>query len=108
LNALYQGFIDLKSAGFPVNAVPPQATIYLAVQFDLKGFKTPSGQKLHTTEAVTQYLLDEADFALVPFHAFGFPRESSWYRISVGTALLEEIPPLMKKLRGALERLSSV
>jgi aspartate aminotransferase len=102
----YEGFAALKSEGLPVDVISPQAAIYMTIRFDLKGKKTSEGKTLETTDDVTAYLLDEASFAVVPFYAFGSARESSWYRLSVGTSVAEEIPEIIEKLRTALRKLS--
>jgi len=102
----YNGFMELKEEGLPVDVISPQAAIYMTIRFDLKGLKTPEGTVLETTDDVTAFILNESDFAVVPFYAFGSPRESNWYRLSVGTAVVEEIPEIIKKLRTALRKLS--
>ena len=40
LNKIYDGLIALKNEGFNVDAITPQAAIYLTVKFDLVGKKT--------------------------------------------------------------------
>jgi len=55
---------------------------------------------------VTSFLLNEGGLAVVPFSAFGAPATSPWYRLSVGTCRLEDIPQMFLKLRGALEKLA--
>ena len=105
LNAFYKGFEELKKEGHKVNVIAPQAAIYLTVQFDLKGMKTPDGTVLKTTENITQFILNEAKIAIVPFYAFGASVESTWYRLSVGTADLNAIPEVITKLRTALQKL---
>jgi len=105
LNALHQGMSVLKEEGFKVESIPPQAAIYLTVKFDLVGKTTAEGSQLDTTAAVTQYLLDEAGLAIVPFYAFGASKKSPWYRLSVGTSVYEEIPELFERLKGALSKL---
>lgn len=105
LTRIYQGIIDLKNEGFAVDAVFPQAAIYLTVKFDLKG-KTPKGKKaLENQSQVTDYLLSEAKLAVVPFYAFGAGKESPWYRLSVGTCKEEEIGEMLDKLKEALGKL---
>ena len=52
------------------------------------------------------YILNEAGIALVPFYAFGTPRSSTWYRLSVGTCQRDSIDTVIAKLRTALESLS--
>ncbi|MDA9563114.1 aminotransferase class I/II-fold pyridoxal phosphate-dependent enzyme [Flavobacteriales bacterium] len=106
LTGFYDGFSNLKSQGYRVNAIAPQAAMYLTVKISIQGSTTPSGEKLTTAEAVTKYLLNEAKIALVPFYAFGASKKSSWYRLSVGTAKMEEIPGFFGNLKMALDKLS--
>jgi len=106
LNRIYNGFVQLQQQGFPVDAVAPQAAIYLTIQIGLVGKTTSGGKKLTTQTDVTAYLLDEAKLAVVPFSAFGASADSSWYRLSVGTCKKEEIDEMLKKLKDALEHLS--
>lgn len=108
LTSFYEGMINLKEKGFQVDAIPPQAAIYLTVKFDLTKHQTEDGTILNTTEKVTQYLLDEAGLAIVPFYAFGASRKSPWYRLSVGTSVFEEIDELFAKLETALSKLKQV
>jgi aspartate aminotransferase len=55
---------------------------------------------------VTEYILNEAKLALVPFGFFGAGRENNWYRISVGCCKKEEIDSVITMLRSALKKLS--
>lgn len=107
LDKLYEGFQQLKSEGFAVDAITPQAAIYLTVQVNLVGQKTTAGNIIKTQEEVTAYLLNEAGLALVPFGYFGADRDSSWYRISVGCCKKEDIEKVMEGLRKALMKLES-
>jgi len=107
LNGFYKGFTELKKEGYRVNVIAPQAAIYLTVQFDLKGMKTPDGTVLNNMESITKYILNEAKVALVPFYAFGASNESTWYRLSVGTALAKNIPEVITQLRNALQQLKA-
>ena len=104
---IHDGFIKLKLAGYDVDAVAPQAAIYLTVKVDLTGSKTTSGQLLNHQADVTAYLLSEAKLAIVPFYAFGAPKDSPWYRLSVGTCKKEEIDEMLARLQGALQQLKS-
>lgn len=106
LEGFYKGFIDLKGKGYPVDAIKPQAAIYLTVQLNLRGKKTAEGKLLDSNAAVHRYIFDEAKIGLVPFPYFGASRESSWYRLSVGTCRLEEVELIISSLEGALKRLS--
>lgn len=105
LTAFYNGMIDLKTQGFNVDAIAPEAAIYLTVNFNLVGKKTADGELLATTADVTKYLLDVAKIAIVPFSAFGSDTTSTWYRLSVGTAVLSEIDGLFVQLKAALSKL---
>lgn len=106
LTGFYKGFQSLKAAGFKVDAITPQAAIYLTVQFNLHGQKTANGTVLATTKDITKYLLDEAKLAIVPFSAFGASVDSSWYRLSVGTCKLEDVDGAIANLKSALSKLS--
>jgi len=106
LTKIYKGIIGLKEEGHNIDAIAPQAAIYLTVKFDLVGKKTNSGKILENTESVTQYLLDEAKLAIVPFYAFGTEKKSPWYRLSVGTTKIETIDELFHQLKQALNKLS--
>jgi aspartate aminotransferase len=106
LTAIYNGFQKLHEAGLGVEAIAPQAAIYLTVNIDLVGKKTAEGNVLENQAAVTAYILNEAKLALVPFYAFGAERTSSWYRLSVGCCKKEDINTMLDKLRSALEKLS--
>ena len=105
LRDIYEGFMQLKQAGFSVDAITPQAAIYLTIKVDLKGKTTSQGKKLENQSDVTAYILDEASLAVVPFYAFGASRSSAWYRLSVGTCKREDIRSMLQKLRQALEKL---
>jgi aspartate aminotransferase len=106
LQGFYKGFMDLKNEGYKVDAIAPQAAIYLTINLDLKGRTSSSGKKLSSQKEVTQYILDEAKLAVVPFSAFGSSDDSPWYRLSVGTCTTEEIPEVFSKLRNVLSKLS--
>lgn len=106
LVGFYDGFQSLKKEGFKVDAIAPEAAIYLTVQFALHGQKTPDGKVLKTTQDVTKYILDDAQVALVPFYAFGASPDSNWYRLSVGTCKLEDVNGVIENLRKSLKKLA--
>jgi aspartate aminotransferase len=106
LQGFYNVFKKLKAEGYAVDAIEPQAAIYLTVQFNLTGKTTASGEKLDTTAKVTRYLLDEAKLALVPFYAFGSSANSPWYRLSVGTSGSDDVEAVYNALSSALSKLS--
>lgn len=105
LRGFYEGFKSLKSQGFPVDAIEPQAAIYLTIKLDIKGKKLPDGSLITDQKQVTQYFLDAAKLAVVPFSAFGAAEQSPWYRLSVGTCTREEIPEVYAALKTALSAL---
>lgn len=105
LRRIYEGFSQLKAEGFSVDAVAPEAAIYLTIKVDLAGKKTKDGNELQTQAQVTSYLLQNAGLAVVPFYAFGAPPNSPWYRLSVGTCKKEEINEMLQKLKTALQGL---
>jgi aspartate aminotransferase len=105
LRRIYDGIITLKKKGLPVDAVAPEAAIYLTLQFNLVGKKVPDGELLLTQSDVTAYLLQYAKLAIVPFYAFGAPKSSSWYRLSVGTCKREEVDEMLAQLGEALAQL---
>ena len=106
LRSIYEGFMQLKKEGFSVDAIAPEAAIYLTIKIDLTGKKTADGKILADQGAVTAYVLNTAGLAVVPFYAFGADRSSVWYRLSVGTCKKEEINEMIGKLREALKKLS--
>jgi aspartate aminotransferase len=106
LQRIYVGFVSLKNEGLPVDAIAPEAAIYLTIKIDLTGKKTAGGKLLKDQGEVTDYILSEAKLAVVPFYAFGADRNSPWYRLSVGTCKKEEIGEMLGKLREALKKLS--
>jgi aspartate aminotransferase len=99
--SIYDGFKNLMAKGYPVDAIEPQAAIYLTVKIDLKG-KRIGDKVLSDQTEVTDYLLREARLAIVPFYAFGASRQSPWYRLSIGTCRKEEIPEMLAALESAL------
>jgi len=105
LDGFYNGFMSLKEEGFRVNAIAPQAAIYLTVQFALHGMKKENGEVLQTTKDITKYILEDAKVAIVPFYAFGDSEDSTWYRLSVGTCKVEDVEKVIESLRKALSKL---
>ena len=105
LTRIYEGFQQLKSEGLPVDAIAPEAAIYLTIKLDLCGKTTADGKLIASQGEATAYILNEAGLAVVPFYAFGADRSSPWYRLSVGTCKKEEINDMIHKLREALNRL---
>ncbi|MBS1641762.1 MAG: aminotransferase class I/II-fold pyridoxal phosphate-dependent enzyme [Bacteroidetes bacterium] len=105
LQLFYAGFIALKNKGYNVDAVAPQAAIYLTIKINLIGKTTADGKLLQTQSNVTDYILSEAKLAIVPFTAFG-AANSTWYRLSVGTSNEADIEIMFNQLETALAKLS--
>ncbi|MEO7308677.1 MAG: aminotransferase class I/II-fold pyridoxal phosphate-dependent enzyme, partial [Ferruginibacter sp.] len=106
LQNIFTGFQQMKNEGYRVDAIAPEAAIYLTIQIDYAGKTTATGKLLATQADVTSYILDEAKLAVVPFYAFGAMPDSSWYRLSVGTCKKEEINEMLGALKTALGKLS--
>ncbi len=106
LDAFHTGFNQLKSLGHPVRSIAPQGALYLTVAFDLIGMQKADGRVLTSGADVTQFLLEEARLAIVPFSAFGTAPDSPWYRISVGTIREGEEREILQLLHNALKTLS--
>ncbi len=105
LRRIYSGFMELKSEGLPVDAIAPEAAIYLTIKIDLVGKTTATGDLINNQSDVTAYVLNNAGLAVVPFYAFGADKSSPWYRLSVGTCKKEEIEEMVGKLREALGKI---
>jgi aspartate aminotransferase len=105
LNILYQGFQQLKSEGFNVDAIEPMGAIYLTVKVDYAGKTTPDGDLLKTSTDINFYLIKEAGVAFVPFSAFGTDDDVNWFRASVGASTLEDLQELIPRIKEALAKL---
>lgn len=101
----YQGFRKLQAAGLPLRAIEPQGAIYLTVQFNIIGKKTMAGEVIKNSTDITQYLINRAKTAMVPFSAFGAKDSSDWFRLSVGTSKVEEIDTVIDLIEQALKEL---
>jgi len=102
LTTLYKGIAALRAEGLPVDAIEPMGAIYLSARFALNGKRTVSGKILSTNEEIRQYLLHEAQVAVVPFQAFGSTEEDGWFRLSVGAVSKNEIQEMLPRLRTTL------
>jgi aspartate aminotransferase len=105
LAKLHEGFVAMQQEGLPVESLPPMGAIYLTVQIAPFGKTTPQGQVLKTNEDVRHYLLEAADFAMVPFQAFGMAGDSGWFRLSVGAVSEAEIRAAIPRVASALRAL---
>ena len=93
-------FKAIKNKGYKVDAIAPQAAIYLTVQIDLLGMVKPDGKKIEKTEDITNYILDDAKIGLVPFSAFGSFENPTWYRFGSMVSGLHHFVRAMKTMNG--------
>ncbi len=91
LGELHRGLMRLEEQGLPVSHLPPAGALYLSARFDLIS-------QLGDNRAIRKLLLDEAGFAIVPFHAFGSAADNGWFRLSVGAIGVEEIAPAIERV----------
>ena len=105
LNEIYNGFQQLKSEGFAVDAIEPMGAIYLTLKIDYIGKTTPDGEVLKDSSAINFYLIKHAGTALVPFSAFGNDENMAWFRASVGGCSLADIKAMMPRIKKALSEL---
>jgi aspartate aminotransferase len=105
LFAFHNGFQNMKTKGLSVDSIVPEAAMYLTVKIDVKGKQKANGTVLEKQADVWQFLLDDAQVAVVPFSSFGAGKESPWYRFSVGTCTLEEIAGILTRVENAINSL---
>lgn len=106
LEGFYEGFQTMKGEGYPVDAIQPQGALYLTVNLDFRGATRSNGETIAETKDIASFLLNEAGLAIVPFYAFGASKDSSWFRLSVGTASMESIGEVFANLRKAADSLT--
>lgn len=105
LHIFYNALISLKESGLPIDVIPPQGAMYLTINFNLTGKKTPSGKILETADDILNFILDDAKVALVPFYAFGAPKSSKWFRLSVGTCTEQDAHKAAQSLVTSIKKL---
>ena len=96
LQLLYDGVMDMKQRGLPLDAIAPQGALYLSFYVGL------IGEQFTTNEEIRNFLLLEAGVAVVPFQAFDMPDENGWFRMSVGTCSLDDLAGALEKIEGAV------
>ena len=96
---------ELHITSFHSNKIKDIANIIMG-QFNLIGKKTQAGNILEQTTDITRYILDEGKVAVVPFSSFGADKNSTWFRLSVGTCSLEDVSDAIESLRKALQKLN--
>jgi aspartate aminotransferase len=105
LQLFYNGIETMRLKQIPVKAIQPEGAMYLSLSISAINATTPDGEVLSTQKSVTDYVLNKAKLAIVPFTSFGSTPLSSWYRLSVGTCSLQEIPVVLASLETALSEL---
>jgi aspartate aminotransferase len=105
LNALHNGFQQLKAEGFTVDSIAPMGAIYLTIKIDCIGKTTADGTVLKNSADINFYLIKEAKIAFVPFSAFGTGDDVNWFRASVGACTLQDIEQAIPRVKAALAKL---
>ncbi len=105
LDRFHAGIAAMRARGLPIEAIPPEAAIYLTLRFDVIGRTSGAGRLLRTADDIFQWLLEEAGLGLVPFHAFGASGSDQWFRLSVGTCSGERVDAALGALEGVLTAL---
>lgn len=105
LNAMHEGFTELKNAGYPVDSINPQGAIYFSAQFRLHG-RSVGVQKIETDEEIRNLLLERAGAAVVPFQAFGVHGETGWFRLSAGSVSMDAIHELFPRIKALLDEVT--
>jgi aspartate aminotransferase len=105
VNGYYAGFKQLKAEGLPVDAIPAQGAMYLTVRIGIVGRTTADGKVLASAADVAYHLIEKAGVGLVPFLAFGCSAQNDWFRVSVGTTKVADIPAVLEGLRRAMKEL---
>lgn len=103
LTKLYDGFIQMKNDGLPVDSIKPEASIYLSIKLDIIGKKsTKSGFALDSVDRVQEFLLNNAKVAVLPFAWFGAKNSDNWYRISVGVCPQQDVENIINNIKNSL------
>jgi aspartate aminotransferase len=108
VNVFYKKFKELKNEGYNVDVIAPQASIFLTLKIDLTGYRKEDGTVIETTKDITNFLIEEAQIALVPFSSFGSSPDSKWFRVAVGTCTVNEIEEMIKNFKNTLSKLTKV
>jgi aspartate aminotransferase len=107
LEALHEGFQQMKSQGLPVDSLSPEGAIYLTVRIAPFGRRPKGGAEIRTNEDVRRYVLEAAGVGIVPFQAFGVQSDDGWFRLAVGAVGTREIKDALPRLAEGLRALGS-
>ena len=103
---IYTGFQQLKAEGFSVDAVAPQAAIYLTIQADLTGKKQQREncwKRRQMLPPIFKWSKDCSGAVL----CIGADKTAPGTRLSVGTCKTEEIDEMLQQLRTSLTGLAA-
>lgn len=106
LTEFYNGFIDMKNDGLPVDVILPEASMYLSLKLDIIGKRTKDNCILSSVDDAQSFLLNEARVALLPFSWFGAKNSDNWYRISVGACNANEVTNILKNIKQSITELN--
>jgi aspartate aminotransferase len=102
LSRLQEGIRQMQAEGMPIRCLDVQGAIYLSVQVGIIGKTSADGTCIEDDEAMRSYLLHEGGVAIVPFTAFGYPANTGWLRMSVGSVTMEAVEGTLAGLRACL------
>ncbi|MGR3913766.1 MAG: aminotransferase class I/II-fold pyridoxal phosphate-dependent enzyme [Gammaproteobacteria bacterium] len=100
LSAFHAGLLAIKARGHDIDAIAPQAAIYLSVKIAMPG---DSKRAPRDDDAVREHLLNEAKIGILPFSWFGARAAAGWFRLSVGACRRARIPEILARLENALD-----
>lgn len=103
---IYSKIQELKHLGLPIDVIIPQGAIYLSVQFPIILMARKDGEIIKSTSDIADFLLNEAQLAVIPFTVFGCKDGTNWFRFSVGTVQTSDIQAMLITLKSALESLT--
>lgn len=103
LEGLYRGMETLKQNGLPMDVIAPEGALYLTVKVDVIGKTSAKGKVLSNAEDIAYWLIEDAGIGFVPFYAFGAEKDYPWFRISVGTTRMEDLPEILNRFENALK-----
>jgi aspartate aminotransferase len=98
---VYTQIKQMKTDGYPVDALVPKPGLFLAVHVGLIGRRVKE-QLLEDGDAVAQFIHVRAGVAVKPFSSFGMEGSVPWFRMAVGMLRREDIRPLMVRMQEAL------
>jgi aspartate aminotransferase len=99
---IHSGIMVLRNKGLPIDALIPRGGLYLSLRIDIVGMMA-KGKVIETSAQAADYLLQHAGIALLPFSVFGASDTLPWFRLSIGTCRMEDIPTVLQNLYAILK-----